>query len=163
MCLMKDKLGRLNEKPEAEAGEILEVLVQSDKGDAVGAGAGGEVGVHPDFRRGGRKGRVFLPVGDEAWGLLQVDHLRQGEELLTAGPSLIVGDRKAVIAGLDGRRGDEPKVRLLGGPAEGYGLCGTGLCKCLTGYRMMRMPVESKGQPDTGIKEARCNIQGLAG
>jgi hypothetical protein len=28
---------------------------------------------------------------------------------------------------------------------------------------MMRMPVESKGQPDTGIKEARCNIQDLAG
>ena len=70
MCLMKDELGRLNEKSEAEAGEVLEVLVQSDKGDAVGAGAGGEVGVHPDSRRGGRKGRVFLPVGDEARGLL---------------------------------------------------------------------------------------------
>lgn len=160
---MKDELGRLNEKPEAEAGEVLEVLIQSDKGNAVCAGKGGKVGVHPDFRRSGRKGCVFLPEGDEAWRLLQIDHLRQGEELLTAGPSLIVGNGKAVVAALDGRRGDESKVRLLGGPAEGDGLSGTGLCKCLTCCHIMRMPIESKGQPDTGIKEARCSIQGLAG
>ena len=34
---------------EAEAGEVFEVLVEGDEGDAVTTGEGGEVGIHPDF------------------------------------------------------------------------------------------------------------------
>lgn len=145
-----------------ETGKVFEVLVQSDKGDDVTAGEGGEVGIHPDFRRRGRPPSVSLPVGGEAGGLLQESHLRQVEELLAAGPGLDVGDGQAVVAGLDGRRGNEPKVGLLGGPAEGDGLRGCGFRKCLTGCGMMGVSVESQGQPDTGIKEARCSIQCLA-
>jgi len=52
--LRSDKTGPVSgKKPQTQAGEVFAVLVQGDEGDAMTAGKSSEVGIHPNFRRGG--------------------------------------------------------------------------------------------------------------
>lgn len=126
-------------------------------------GKGGEVGSHPDFRRGGGQAGVFLPVGGEAGRLLQIGNLRQGKELAELRPCLIIVNGWTVVKLVQTGGGDQAQERLLGGTTEGDGTGRIGPIKNLTCHKMSRMLGEGKGQPETGVNEAGCGIQGLAG
>jgi hypothetical protein len=55
------------------------------------------------------------------------------------------------------------KKVLLGGTAEGDGLCRVSFAKDLLGERLRGVLGKGKGYPEAGIDKARCSIQHLVG
>lgn len=119
-------------------------------------GEGREVGVHPDFRRGGGEAGKMVPEVSESLGLVgDPRDVGKGDGLFKQIHRIAVGNDGRIVAPLQGGCGDEAQPGLFGGAAQAGRLLGRGVAgKEPVRQCVVIVPLERGGDPDIGVNQA---------